>query len=57
MPYLSIYGRQFQKANVIIVIAPSNLNKFHVETKIKFGSKIALFGCFWAAILKQYCHI
>ena len=23
----------------------------------KFGTKNALFGCFWARILENYCHI
>ena len=46
MPYLSIYGRQFQKANVIIVIAPSNLNKFHVETKLNLDQKLPYLGVF-----------
>ena len=23
----------------------------------KFGTKSAFFGCFWARILKNYCHI
>ena len=32
--------------------------KFHGETKMpKFGTKIALFGYFWARILKKYCQI
>ena len=23
----------------------------------KFGTKSALLGCFWAIVLKKYCHI
>ena len=32
--------------------------KFCEETKMsEFGTKNALFGCFWARIFKKYCHI
>ena len=40
--------------------APSNLSicKIWQKTKMpKFGTKNALFGYFWARILKNYCHI
>ena len=31
--------------------------KFQTKKKIKFDTKIALFGYFWAALLKKYCQM
>ena len=56
---LGIFVLEFEKDIVILELPPIGLiAKFCKKTKMpKFGSKNALFGYFWARILKRYCHI
>ena len=61
MPYLVIFGVEFQKTIAIFEINTLRLVKFQNLLKKqkmpKFWSKYVLFGCFWGRILKSYCHI
>ena len=59
IPYLDIFGLEFFLLPYL-KSAPLNLSngKYREIMKIsKFGTKRALFGYFWARILKSYCHI
>ena len=54
------YGWNFKKLLSDLKLAPSNLSDCKVSPKAKmskYGTKNALFGYFWARILKYYCHI
>ena len=57
MLYLGIFGQNFNKAIVIFEIKHPQIYLFaksHEKTKMpKFGTKNALFGYFWATILKE----
>ena len=60
MLQLVIFGVKFSKTIVIVEIRPQFylIAKFRKKAKMsKFGNTNALFGCFWARILKNYCHI
>ena len=61
MPYLGIFGLEFSKKYCHIQNEHPHIYlfpKFRQKTKMpKFGTKNALFGCFWAKILKRYRHI
>ena len=64
MPYLDVLGSNFEKLMSYLKSAPSNLSHCKFDAKVrkkiklpKFGTKNALFGYFWARILKSYCHI
>ena len=50
MPYLGIFGLEFENDFVIFEIIPSSSSvaKFREKTRMpKFGIKNALFGIFW----------
>ena len=62
MPYLDFCGQEFQKNIVRLEISTFKfvfLQSFSKKIKMpKFGTKNAVFGYFWARILKiYYCHI
>ena len=60
MPYLGIFGLEFENDFVIFEIIPSSSSvaKFREKTRMpKFGIKNALFGHFLARILKNYDRI
>ena len=59
MPYLGIYWApilkdllSYLKSRTLVFVKYQEIMKMP-----KFGAKIALFGYFWARILKRYCHI
>ena len=59
MPFLVILGCNLKKLFSYLKLRLSNPSKYKVSCKkiyIFFEIKIALFGCFWVAILK-YCYI
>ena len=53
IPYLVIFGLEFEKNIFIFEISVL----VQLQKIFKFETKNALFGCFWAIILKRYCHI
>ena len=58
MLFGGIFGLEFEKAH--LKSTPSNLSGCKVWCKkkiLKFGTKNALFGYFWAGIWKYYCHV
>ena len=60
MPDLGILGLEFSNTIVIFEIRTLEflIAKFREKMKIpKFGTKNALFGYFWARIIKDYRHI
>ena len=61
MPYLGIFDQEFQKNFAIFEISALKLallqNLVQKIKILKFGTKNALFGYFWARIWKWYCHI
>ena len=68
MPYLDIFGLEFQKTIVIFEVSTLEFVKFQNFVKKwkclnfgmkmpKFGTKYTLFGYFCARILKNICHI
>ena len=70
MPYLGIFDQKFLIwvfcARILKILlsylksAPSNLSNCKILRKkkqTKFETKNALYGLFWARILKNYCHI
>ena len=60
MSYLGICGSNFEKLLSYLkstFLTLSNCNILKEKKMHKFGSKNALFECFWAGILKKYCHI
>ena len=57
---LLFWDWNFKKLLPYLKSAPSNLSNCKIVRKnknAKFGTKNALFGYFWAIILKTYCHI
>ena len=53
MLYLGIFGLEFENAIVMFEISTFEFVKmqsFMLKGKIKFGTKITLFGCFWTEI-------
>ena len=61
MHCLGIYRQEFEKkflTGKVIILEFAKLVSFMQKKKnFKFGTKIALFGYFWATILKNYFHI
>ena len=60
MCYSVIFGLEFEKNVVIFEISTwiCLTAKYHEIMKMPiFGTKSALFGYFWARMLKNYCHI
>ena len=60
MPYLGIFGLEFENNIVMFEIIISTLSNCKISRKMKmpkFGTKNVLFGYFEARILKNYCHI
>ena len=61
MPYLDIFGLESKKKRLSYSkSAPLNLSNCKILWKMKmpkFETKSALFGYFWARILKNYRHI
>ena len=59
--YLGIFGLEFKKTIAIFEIRLLKfvyLQHFAKKTKMpKFATRSALFGYFWAWLLKKYCHI
>ena len=60
MPYLGIFKLEFEKA--LVILHTSTLQFFKIQIFVqhkKFSSleQTALFGYFWAVILKNFCHI
>ena len=56
MPYLGFFRLTFERKLLLYLKQPRILQnaKLHAELKIlKFGTKYALFGYFWAEILKN----
>ena len=58
---LGIYRQEFEKkfltGKVIILEFAKMVSFMQKKKNFKFGTKIALFGYFWATILKNYFHI
>ena len=61
MPCLGIYRQEFEKkfltAKVITLEFAKMVSFMQKKKNVKFGTKIALFGYFWATILKNYFYI
>ena len=60
MPYLGFCRLTFERKLLLYLKQPRILQnaKLHAKSKIlKFGTKYALFGYFWAEILKKHCDI
>ena len=63
MPYLGIFGVEFQKTVVIYKIRTLEFVKLYNSSNCqkrklsRIGSKNALFGYISARVLKSYCHI